>query len=58
MLAYETLWAIEGIKDDNLKRFFNNYTPSETLKEILNQANLDLYFHMIFPRSNLLNEKK
>ena len=43
MLAYETLWAIEGIKDNNLKRFFNNYTPSETLKEILNQANLDFF---------------
>ena len=43
MLAYETLWAIEGIKDNNLKRFFNNYTPSKTLKEMLNQANLDFF---------------
>ena len=28
MLAYETLWAIEGIKDNNLKRFFNNRMDS------------------------------
>ena len=38
MLAYETLWAIEGIKEKSLKDFFNSYTPSETLKEISNQS--------------------
>ena len=43
MLAYETLWAIEGLKESSLKVFFNCYTPSETLKRVSNQTNLDFF---------------
>ena len=42
MLAYETLWVIKGVKEKNLKEFFNNYTPSETLKEISSQSDFFL----------------
>ena len=31
MVAYETLWALEGIKEKTLKEHFNHYTPSETI---------------------------
>ena len=40
MLAYETLWAIKGIKEKILKESFSNYTPSETLKELTSQSAL------------------
>ena len=43
MLAYETLWAIENIKEKTLREFFNHYTPSETLKEISHSKQLDLF---------------
>ena len=42
MIAYETLWAIEGIKEKNLKKFFNDYTPSETLEQIPSQSDFFL----------------
>ena len=42
ILAYETLWAIRDIKEQRLKNFFNSYTPSETLKEIV-RSQSDLF---------------
>ena len=35
--AYETLWAMEGIKENKLKELFKEYTPSEALKRVLKQ---------------------
>lgn len=43
MLAYETLWAIENIKEKTLREFFNHYTPSETLAEISTSKQLSLF---------------
>ncbi len=37
MSAYETLWAMEDIKEKTLKEMFEKYTPFETLKRISNQ---------------------
>ena len=37
MFAYETLWAMEGIKEKPLKQMFEKYTPLETLERISNQ---------------------
>ena len=38
MFAYETLWAMENIKEKTLKEMFKQYTPSETLEKIFNQS--------------------
>ena len=40
MSAYETLWAMDGIKEKKLQELFKQYTPTETLKEISNQIEL------------------
>ena len=37
MSAYETLWAMEDIKEKTLKEMFKQYTPFETLEKISNQ---------------------
>ncbi len=37
MSAYETLWAIEGIKESRLKELFKEYIPSEALKRVFRQ---------------------
>ena len=34
MSAYETLWAMEGIKESRLKELFKEYIPSEALKRV------------------------
>ena len=38
MFAYETLWAMENIKEKTLKEMFKQYTPSETLEKLFNQS--------------------
>ena len=53
MLSYETLSVIKDIKDKQLKEYFNNYTPSETLKEIFSQPAL---FSSKEPLAELQNE--
>ena len=40
MLAYETLWAMENIKEKELKELFKKYTPSKALQEVGNQKEL------------------
>ena len=35
--AYETLWAMENIKENTLKEMFKEYTPLETLEKISSQ---------------------
>ena len=37
MFAYETLWAMEDIKEKKLKELFKEYTPSEALKRVSRQ---------------------
>ena len=37
MSAYETLWAMEGLKEKPLKEMFEKHTPFETLEKISNQ---------------------
>ena len=37
MSAYETLWAMEGIKESRLKELFKEYIPSEALKRVSGQ---------------------
>ena len=37
MAAYETLWAMEDIKEKRLKEMFKKYTPSEALKKVSEQ---------------------
>ena len=38
MFAYETLWAMEDIKEKTLKEMFKQYTPFETLGKLFNQS--------------------
>ena len=40
MSAYETLWAMENIKESELKELFKRYTPSKALQEMGNQKEL------------------
>ena len=40
ILSYETLWALEGIKEKKLKEYFEHYTPSETLYKLSEQPDL------------------
>ena len=37
MSAYETLWAMDNLKEKTLKEMFRNHTPFETLEKINNQ---------------------
>ena len=43
ILAYETLWAIKGIKEDRLKELFKKYTPFEALKHVGESDQLGLF---------------
>ena len=43
MVAYETLWAMEDIKEKRLKELFKKHTPSEALKKTLESNQLDLF---------------
>ena len=38
MSAYETLWAIDSLKEQTLKEMFKKYTPFETLEKINNEG--------------------
>ena len=39
ILSYETLWALEGIKEKKLREYFEHYTPSETLYKLSEDPN-------------------
>ena len=43
MSAYETLWAMEDIKEKTLKEMFKQYTPFETLEKISNHGQKELF---------------
>ena len=53
MIAYETLWAMEDIKENRLKELFKEYTPSEALKRTLESNQLGL-----FPQENSYDKIK
>ena len=53
MVAYETLWAMEDIKENRLKELFKEYTPSEALKRTLESNQLGL-----FPQENSYDKIK
>ena len=43
MFAYETLWAMEEIKESKLKELFKKYIPSEALKRVSQSKQFDLF---------------